>query len=165
MQLALERISEQDEPFLYDVYASTREEELSVVPWTAAEREAFLRMQFDAQHRYYRQAFSEAEFSKIVVDGVSVGRLYVDRRPSEIRIIDIALLPAFRGRGIGTRLLSTLIAEAEGRGVPVRIHVERMNRARTLYERLGFARSGGDAVYELMECPPSSRAGGVGGGR
>ncbi|MFO7180606.1 MAG: GNAT family N-acetyltransferase [Pseudomonadota bacterium] len=161
MQLVLERITEQDEPFLYDVYASTREEELAVVPWGAAEREAFLRMQFDAQHRYYRQAFGKAEFSKILVDGVAAGRLYVDRRPSEIRIIDIALLPAFRGRGIGTQLLSSLIAEAEARGVPVRIHVERQNRARSLYQRLGFTRSGGDEIYELMECPPSSRAGGV----
>ena len=96
-------ITPEDEPFLRRVYASTREEELSVIPWDDAQKDAFLRMQFDAQHRYYQDNFPEASFDVILVDGRPVGRLYVDRRADEIHIIDIALLPEARAPGSAGR--------------------------------------------------------------
>ena len=53
--LRLRRITVDDLSFLAEVYASTRQEELSVVPWTDEQKAAFLRWQFDNQHQYYQQ--------------------------------------------------------------------------------------------------------------
>jgi ribosomal protein S18 acetylase RimI-like enzyme len=140
----------EDEAFLLAVYASTREEELAVVPWDAATKDAFLHMQFAAQNGYYRQQFPDATFDVVTVDGVPAGRLYVDWRDTEIRIIDIALLPEHRGRGIGTALLTSILDEAERTGKTVSIHVERENPARRLYERLGFVEVAQQGVHLLL---------------
>lgn len=92
----------------------------------------------------------------IVVDGEPAGRLYVARWEREIRIVDIAVLPAFRGRGVGTELLHRLMEEADAARKPLTIHVERENPARTLYDRLGFRPAGEHGVYVLMERAPAS---------
>ena len=151
--ISLRPLREDDLPFIYRVYASTREEELSVVPWSEEQKEDFLRMQFEAQHAYYQEQFPGASFDLILVDGQQVGRLYVDRRRDEIRIIDIALLPERRGAGTGTALLQELLQEAVDAGKPVRIHVESNNPAMALYERLGFKMIEDLGVYHLMEYP------------
>jgi ribosomal protein S18 acetylase RimI-like enzyme len=141
----------EDFDFLARVYASTRTEELAPVPWNAEQKAAFLRAQFEAQDKYYRENYTGAEFLVILDGEVPAGRLYVDRWPDEIRLMDIALLPEHRGKGIGTRLLNDLQEEARAAGKPLRIHVERMNPALGLYERLGFAPVEDRGVYWLME--------------
>jgi ribosomal protein S18 acetylase RimI-like enzyme len=143
-----------DAEFLYRVYASTRSEELAPLGWSAEQTEAFLRMQFRAQDTYYRQHYPDAAFDVVLVGGAPAGRLYVDRWPAEIRIVDISLLPEFRRAGVGTALLTRLLAEADTAGVPVSIHVEAYNPARRLYERLGFVKARGTGVYDLMERLP-----------
>jgi GNAT superfamily N-acetyltransferase len=145
-----------DAPFLCRVYASTREEELRPVPWSAAEKDAFLRQQFQAQHAYYQEHYDATRFEVILRDGRPIGRLYVARWKDEIRIVDIALLPEHRGAGIGTAILQDLLAEAAAAGKPVRIHVERLNPARRLYERLGFVPIEDKGVYYLMEWQPAA---------
>jgi ribosomal protein S18 acetylase RimI-like enzyme len=135
------------------VYASTREEELAVVPWDDAQKETFLRQQFDAQDAWWRENYAEATFDVILVDGEPAGRLYVHRGPSEIRIVDIALLPEHRGNGVGTRLLDDLLAEGDAGAKSVTIHVERMNPALRLYERLGFSLAEDKGVYLFLERP------------
>jgi ribosomal protein S18 acetylase RimI-like enzyme len=138
------------------VYASTRAEELSVVPWDDAQKEAFLRQQFEAQDAWWRENYAAASFDVIAVDGEPVGRLYVHRGPSEIRIVDIALLPEHRGDGVGTLLLRDLLAEADAAGKSVTIHVERMNPALRLYERLGFSVAEDKGVYLFLERSPAT---------
>ena len=140
-----------DSEFLLAVYAGTREAELAPVPWTPAEKEAFLRMQFDAQDHFWREQRPDAVFDVILVDGQPAGRLYVDRRPEEIRIVDIALLPDHRAMGVGTLLIRRVLDEGATTGRPVTIHVERGNRARALYERLGFRQVDTTGVYDLLE--------------
>ncbi|MCU1677348.1 MAG: Acetyltransferase, family [Frankiales bacterium] len=140
-----------DTEFLVGVYASTREQELAPVAWDAAEKDAFIRMQFAAQDQYWRGQKPGAAFDVIVVDGQPAGRLYVDRLAGEIRIIDIALLPEHRGHGVGTALLRDVLQEGADAGLPVTIHVEQGNRARALYERLGFTQIGATGVYDLLE--------------
>ena len=137
------------------MYASTRAEELAVVPWDDAQKDAFLRMQFDAQDAWWRENYAEASFDVILADGEPAGRLYVHRGPSEIRIVDIALLPEHRGGGIGTSLLRELFTEADESGKSVTIHVERMNPALRLYERLGFTVAEDKGIYLFLERPPS----------
>jgi ribosomal protein S18 acetylase RimI-like enzyme len=149
-------ITPDDESFLRRVYSGTRMEELAVVPWDDTQKDAFLRMQFDAQHCYYHDQFPEASYDLILSDGEPVGRLYIDRRDDEIRIIDVALLPEARGEGIGGKLLEDLIAESGAANKPIRIHVERNNRAMSLYLRLGFVSIGESELYFLMERSPGA---------
>jgi ribosomal protein S18 acetylase RimI-like enzyme len=143
-----------DEEFLCALYASTREEELAAVAWSAGQKAAFLRMQFEAQHRHYVERYPGARLDVILAGGEPIGRLYVDRWPSEIRLMDIALVPAHRNRGIGGRLVRELMAEAAAAGKRLSIHVERFNPALRLYERLGFRPVGDEGVYLLMEWRP-----------
>jgi ribosomal protein S18 acetylase RimI-like enzyme len=151
--ISLRPIQTDDQEFLYRVYASTRIQELAPVPWSEEQKSAFLRLQFAAQHRYYLENYHSSRFEVVLVDGEPAGRLYVARWPEELRIIDVALLPEFRGRGIGSALIGRLSAEAEAQGLPLRIHVERDNPARGLYERLGFRMVADRGVYLFLERP------------
>ena len=140
-----------DREFLIGVYGSSRDDELSQVEWAAGQREAFVRMQFDAQDASYRAQNPRGAFDVIEVDGRPAGRLYVDRRPGEIRIVDISLLTEFRGAGVGTHLITALTGEAAASGCMVSIHVEIHNPAAELYARLGFVVAGEAGVYRRME--------------
>ncbi len=155
-QISLRPIEEGDRPFLFRLYASTRAEELAVVDWTDEEKEHFLDFQFGAQHDYYQEQFASARFDLVLVDGEPAGRLYVDRRDDEIRLIDIALLPELRRRGIGGRLMDQVLAEGREAGLPVQIHVEHNNPAMRLYDRLGFERVEEQGVYWLMRWQPEA---------
>ncbi len=141
-----------DEPFLADVYARTRTDELAPVPWTDEQKTMFLRQQFHAQDVAYRGSYPQATFSVVELAGTPIGRLYVTSLgDDEVRIIDIALLPQHRGTGIGTRLIEDVVAEAQRAGRYVSLHVERWNPALALYERLGFEQAGETDVHYRME--------------
>lgn len=154
--IELHPVAKSDREFLFQVYASTRAGELAVVPWDGAQKEAFLRAQFDAQDRWYHTQYTRVTYDVIAVDGEPAGRLYVRRGETEIRIMDISLLPEHRGCGVGTALLGSLLAEADASGKRVTIHVERMNPALQLYERLGFSIAEDKGVYLFMERPAAT---------
>ncbi len=147
-------MGEADTAFLRAVYRSTREDELALTGWDDAQKDAFVAMQFEAQRRYYAEQYDGASFDVVLVDGEAAGRLYVARRPEEIRIVDIALLAEYRNRGIGSALLRRILAEGAQTARPVTIHVERFNPALRLYERLGFSAVADRGVYLLLEWQP-----------
>ena len=126
------------------------------MPWDDAQKDAFLRLQFDAQDAWWREHYAQASFDVILVDGEPAGRLYVHRGASEIRIVDIALLPEHRGNGVGSSLLRDLLTEADAGGQSVTIHVERMNPALRFYERLGFSVAEDKGVYLFLERRPAT---------
>lgn len=156
--LARRPITDSDLPFLQQLYASTRAGELAALPWSEEQKLDFLRMQFEAQHRHYQAHYAGDRFDLLLIDGEPAGRLYVGRWPSQICVIDISLLPAHRGSGIGTRLLTELIEEAQQQGKAVSVHVEKLNPARRLYLRLGFAAVEDLGIYERMEREPEVSA-------
>ena len=125
MTVSFRPIRPDDEAFLYEVYASTRTEELALVDWDDAHKAAFLPMQCTAQHQFYQERYTQTDFLIILRDTVPVGRLSVARWQDEIRIVDIALLPPYRNAGIGSAILRDLLAEAAVAHKPVRIHVEK----------------------------------------
>jgi GNAT superfamily N-acetyltransferase len=127
-----------DEGFLFDLYASARQAELASVPWPAAMKDSFLRMQFDAQRTHYRTHFPRAEHSIILCDDARAGRIYVDRQESQILIVDLTLLPEFHRRGIGHELIGALQSEAAPAGKALSGHVERWNPAAHFWRRMGF---------------------------
>lgn len=152
--ITLRPIAPTDEPFLARLYASTRADEMAMVPWDAAQKQAFLAMQFEAQHTFYQREFRDASFDLVLLHNEPIGRLYLHRRADEVRIIDIALLPTYRNRGIGGAFMRAILAEAARAGLPVRIHVERTNPALRLYWRLGFRHVADNGIYFLMEWVP-----------
>lgn len=153
--LSLRPAVEADRPLLFEVYAASRAGELAQVAWPDEQKAAFLEHQFSAQDADYRERRPEAEFLVIEWDGEPVGRLYRTMLDGpngrELRVMDIALLPPWQGKGIGSSLLDDIIAEANAAGVPVTLHVERWNRAVKLYERLGFVEVGSSDVHLLLE--------------
>ena len=154
LSLTLRPCVAQDEAFLQEVYASTRADEMVLLGWSEAQQQTFLGMQYLAQRRSYLAQFPAAEYSIIQLDNVAAGRLIVDRSGDVILLMDISLLPAYRGAGIGTSLMQDLLAEAARAGKPVRLHVEQRNRARRLYERLGFAQTADGEIYDEMTWRP-----------
>lgn len=137
-QIAFRVIHAADGEFLFRVYASTREWEFRLTIWPDAEKEAFLRRQFDLQDRHYQMAFPGAVRRIITQGSTDIGRLYVERQDACLRIIEFSLLPEARGKGIGTDILRSLMNEAHGGKVPVRLSVERTSPAMRLYLRHGF---------------------------
>jgi ribosomal protein S18 acetylase RimI-like enzyme len=148
--LSLRSADSNDEAFLHQLYASTRAEEIAAWGWDAAQQEAFLSLQFRAQQAHYDE-YPNVDHRIILSDGHRVGRLLVSRLEDEIRLVDMALLPEARGRGIGAALLRNLLAEAALAGKPVRLHVEKSNPAGRLYQRLGFVTIGDQGTHYFME--------------
>ncbi|TWH48797.1 GNAT family N-acetyltransferase [Sporomusa sp. KB1] len=144
-------ITDADLEFLYRVYASTRNEEMAVTGWNEADIENFLRMQFNLQHTYYRQTYPQAAFDIILIDGIPAGRLYIDRQQDKMVVIDIALLPEFRRRGAGGRIMRNLVEEVDKEGLLMSLHVECNNPVRLFYKTLGLVEKGTYGVYYYME--------------
>lgn len=146
-------IENDDLPFLAALYASTREAELAPVPWPEETKHAFLRDQFAKQHAHYQQHYPGADFWLIELEGQAIGRVYVYRSPGEIRLMDIALVPAQRGRGLGAALLGELVDEADRQFARITLHVEGDNPVKRLYQRLGFVLVEQRGPYEFLARP------------
>lgn len=151
MTITLRDVTPEDRDFLRDLYATTRVEELEMVPWSAEQRQAFVDFQFDAQDKHYREKFPEAQYSVILQDETPVGRIYILREQHEIRMLDITVLPQYRKRGIGSSLVADLIEEGQRTGKAVQIYVEPFNPSRALFERLGFAVVKEEGINLLFE--------------
>jgi ribosomal protein S18 acetylase RimI-like enzyme len=128
---------------------------MAVVDWSDEQKLAFLQQQFNAQHAYYQEQYATAAFLIVQRTDELLGRLYVNRGETDIRIVDIALLPEFRGAGVGTQLVQDLLEEAARTGKCVSIHVERYNPALRWYQRLGFEQVDDLGVYLLLRWVPA----------
>jgi ribosomal protein S18 acetylase RimI-like enzyme len=138
LNLSLRRAEAADEPFLEEVYADSRRDELAPFGWSREQEDAFFKMQFQMQSRAYQMQFPDADYYIVEFDGEPVGRLIVQRGEKEIRLVDVSLLAEFRNRGIGTFLLERLKTEA-GSDRVLSLHVLKTNvGAKRLYERLGL---------------------------
>lgn len=147
-----------DHEFLRALYSSTRAEEMAQVPWPQEQQAHFLSMQFEAQHAHYQRHYSDADFWVIERDDVPAGRLYLGEMEDELRLIDIALMPEHRGKGLGTAMLCDVMGAAADRGKAVRAHVEKTNPARRLYARLGYRVIEDKQIYDLLEWHPERGA-------
>lgn len=151
MSVTLRPARSDDEPFLYDLYCSTRNEDLSAGEWNSPQQEMLLRMQFLGQQQTYKAQYPRADHDIILLDNLAIGRVMVERSDEEIRGVDIALLPAYRSSGVGGAIIQDLLDEAHRAGKPFRIQVVRTNRARRLYDRMGFREIGDTGTHYVME--------------
>lgn len=139
-----------DEAFLFELYASTRQEELDAWGWPPEMRSAFLAMQFKVSQGYHR-VFPDAEFQIVLLNGAKAGRLIIYRTRDELQLVDIALLPQHRNAGVGSALLQRILGEAAATNKPLRLKVLKSNRAARFYERLGFEKTGETELHFDME--------------
>ena len=153
VDLLLREATPEDEPFLLEVYASTRLDELEGFGWTDDQKQAFIKMQFLARERSYPRVDSRI----ILLNGSPIGRMLVDRSNEEILLRDIALLTEYRNGGLGSRLVTDLMKEAASVGKPITLHVVATSSAVRFYERLGFCSSGDEtAAYLEMKWVPAT---------
>jgi len=153
--LTLRRVAPDDEEFLVALYASTREEELAQVEWAEGQKDQFLRWQYGLQRSEYHTRFPDADYYIVLMDNQPAGRIWIGRDDQQIRLLDIALLPEFQKRGIGTILLRRLIDEASQTNKFLRHMVFVLNNdAHRFYERLGFAVIEDLGAYKHMEWRP-----------
>jgi ribosomal protein S18 acetylase RimI-like enzyme len=151
-KITLRPVQESEDVFLLKVYGSTREQELAQVPWTGEQKQQFIRMQWEAQKNHYAAQHPKASHEVICVEGVSAGRLYLDRSGEKFHILDITFLPEHRNRGAGSFLLGQIMAEAKEAGKPVSIYVETYNPSLRLFQRLGFMPIQQDGFHLLLQC-------------
>jgi ribosomal protein S18 acetylase RimI-like enzyme len=148
-RVSLRPASEADRPFLERLFRSVRWDELGPTGWPEQVKIDFLASQFELQQRHYRLAFAGADFDVIEHDGVAIGRLSVDRTTPDLHLVEIALVPEWRGRGVGGALIARLQDEVRrGHTARIVLNVERTNPgAQRLYQRLGFVESQATSPY------------------
>lgn len=154
LNISYRPFAEADLSFVTELYLSTRREEVAMTGWPARTQLAFLLDQHRAQHNHYSLHYADAEWLIIERAGEPIGRLYLHEQPGAVHVIDISLMPESRGWGIGEAILRDVAEQAHGEAKAVSIHVEKNNRARSLYLRLGFEVTGDRGVYDLMELAP-----------
>jgi GNAT superfamily N-acetyltransferase len=162
-RLALRPVNSNDDEFLLSVYHSTRAEELAQATWQPGQLEAFVKWQFEMQRAEYQARYPDAEYDVILVEDRPAGRIWIGRDAEEIRLLDIAVLPEFQNRGVGTQLVRWLIAESNSARKALRHMVFVMNNdAHRFYERLGFEVFEEIGAYKHMEwkSDPATLAGG-----
>jgi len=144
----------EDMPQLFELYASSREDELALTGWDAATRAQFLQSQFQAQRAGYRSLFPDGSFQIVLLDSAAAGRLVLNQTSAEIRLVDIVLAPPARNRGLGSALTKAVLEQATRQEKPVRLHVIRQSRAMRLYDRFGFRKIGEHGFHDEMEWRP-----------
>jgi GNAT superfamily N-acetyltransferase len=140
-----------DEAFLRALYATTRSD---LADWDDEAREGFVDLQLRAQRREWEATYPGSTEEVLLLDGRPVGRLWVAWLPGACVLVDMILRPEHRRSGLGTRVVGEVLAEADRRGVPACVTVERTNAPSLAFcSRLGFAETGGDEVYVTLERP------------
>lgn len=147
MTYTLRGATDADYDFLYWLFVATMKDSISQLwGWEDARWSAF-----------FREHFIADRYQIVVVDGRDVGALWVEDRPGEVYLDTIEIAPAYQGRGLGAALLHAVLADAHARGLPVTLQVNRVSRARRLYQRLGFTETGRTATHYLPRASlPSS---------
>jgi ribosomal protein S18 acetylase RimI-like enzyme len=151
--LAARDAAEADQDFLARLYASTRTD-LHGDGADPAFVASLIGMQQRLQARAYAAAYPAARYLVLSEHGQPVGRIVVDTGAAEVRLVDIALLPEARGRGLGTRVLRGLQGFAAAHELPLSLRVHSSNPAAArLYLALGFVVIAADAVSAQLRWP------------
>lgn len=156
--LRARRCGPDDWDFLLALYASTREPELAQTGWPAEQVRAFLATQFEHQQRHFETHFPGAHSLLLTRNDLPIGRLYWWESEDQSVLVDVMLVPALRGQGLGTALLTTLLDRADARGLPVELHVAAGNPAHRLYRRLGFIPVADKGFHTQMRRPVPQEA-------
>lgn len=150
MIIELKATTNADEPFLYEVYSSTRKQEVDLWGWSDEQKAIFLTMQWRAQQASYNRQFPTASTYMIVVDKQCVGKLLIEELADYHHLIDISILPTYQRKGIASSIIAELLQKAREGNKAVILRVFHTNPARRLYERLGFQVVSENELYLTM---------------
>jgi len=152
VEISLRPAAAEDQDFLYELYASTREAEFAMMPISDEQRAVLMRQQFELQKKGYASQYPDAVHSVIEVEGRRAGRIWIDESPSEILIVDLALLPEFQRKGIGTYLMRQSMDRGAQVRKPVTGTVLWYNVASLEFVRkLGFVGTRADEIFVGVE--------------
>jgi ribosomal protein S18 acetylase RimI-like enzyme len=155
MTVTLRPESGADGPFLHDLIRATIAAELGADAWPEPMRSHLVGIQCAGRRQSVRASHPDGQSHILLADGQPAGWLFTAHLPTEIRLVEIMVLASHRGQGIGSAAISGIIDDARRERKPVRLTVNVTNTGATrLYERLGFRRTGGDAVQSIMEWTP-----------
>ena len=145
-----------DREILYQLFVDCRPElSIAIEGWDDAQKESFLRVQFQAQQDQYRTSYRAARFDLVLVADNIIGQTCISKTDDEFHLIDIILLPEYRNQGIGTALLEDLLDEARHLNRTVSLLVQQGNPADKLYQRLGFSKVATQNIFDKMEWSPA----------
>jgi ribosomal protein S18 acetylase RimI-like enzyme len=150
MAITLRPVQPKDHDFLFRVYRSTRLQEVAAWGLSATDGEAFIRQQFAARQQHYGLHYAGAEWMIIQFDAAGVGQMIAQWSKDELLLVDIALLPDYRNRGIGSHIMRDLQKQAAEKALPIRLHALGEGEIR-FYERLGFRGVRTKGPHLLME--------------
>lgn len=150
-------ITDDDKPYLQALYADSRAWEFELTVWSDAEKDRFLKSQFEAQSLSYATNFLGAVHRIIQLDTVDIGRLIIDRTNDHMLIVDFTIHSDYQNRGIGSDILASLKNEAHGGKVPISLHVRQNSPAINLYLRSGFKKTGVNGHHFAMKWEPDLR--------
>lgn len=151
-KVKLRPVVDADREFLFAVYCSTRRDEVASFGWKDAQQNVFLEMQFTSRLSAYKMQFPMAEYFAILFDEAPAGTLIVSRTDYHISITDIAVLPEYQKKGIGTYVVEQLKGEAARSNKPLVLRVDKFNiAAKKFYERLGLVVTGETQILYEME--------------
>jgi ribosomal protein S18 acetylase RimI-like enzyme len=135
--LCLRPEREDDQDFRYRLFCDSRQPEFALLAPAALEQ--VMTQQFHAQTLSSLGRFRQARFDIIELSGEPIGRIVVDRPGAMLHLVDQAIVPQWRGRGVGTAIVRALMDEARAAEVPVRLEVAaESDPSLRLYLRLGF---------------------------
>ncbi len=145
--VVLRPATDADSDLLLEIFESSRPD-FALIPLAPNLKSQLVAQQQQAQQLHYAAAYPSAQYLVIEADGTAIGQLILWRDDSQLRVIDLAVLPAFRGHGIGRQLVMQLQDQAKDAGLPLQLAVWGWNDgAMRLYRTLGFRQTGEDAGY------------------
>ena len=154
--LSVRLVQPKDEPFIFELFASVRDEGLAETGMAAEQVQQFLEFQYKAMHDTYASNFPNGIHQIVLRRGKEVGRIYTNETPEEIRILDVIVHPKKRSMGIGSQVMESIIAACDRKGKMLRFYVWASNEAaQRFYKRHGCQFIRDDRGYLLFEKEPS----------
>jgi GNAT superfamily N-acetyltransferase len=149
--ITLRHATPRDEPFLRELFEVNASAEFIAAGFPQSQYQPLVDLQYRGRAMTYSAQYPEAVSWIICTEsGEAVGRHLLERKASTLRSIDLAILPAWQGKGLGTFVLQCAQQLARSEGVSFHLRVAKGNRAIQLYRRLGFLVAAEDELsYEM----------------
>ncbi len=146
--------SKQDDAFLFGLFQAVRLPEFAHAGLAGVQLDLLMNIQYAGQMQTYGAEYPGGD-EIVLLDGEAIGRIWLYRGTAEHHLVDIALMPEYRNRGIGTALLQDAIAGARAAGVRLRCSVAATNPGSLrFHQRLGFLVAGRDELYYDLALEP-----------
>ncbi len=148
----------EDEPFLRALQEERDVERLfldALPPEMSEAKKRIVESQYQAREDHYANVNWDQTDCLILVEGERVGRFIVMQNSEEIRLADIVVAKAHRGKGIGLAVIQGIQGECMQSKRPLRLHVERNGPALGFYQQLGFQLLEERGTHYFMEWRPA----------